>query len=109
MNRVAVWTITGLGEIDAVGHVGDTVVGDARAYERGASIFSLAESSEGEGRAATLVDNQGQIWEIEEEALVQVDDSSQRLERLSSHNAYWFGWYAFHPTTELYDRTASAP
>jgi len=26
----------------------------------------------------------------------------KKLERVTSIPLFWFGWYAFHPTTELY-------
>jgi hypothetical protein len=45
----------------------------------------------------------GQIWSIEEDALVQ-RATGQRLPRLGGHLAYWFGWYAFYPQTLLYGK-----
>lgn len=83
--------------------------GGARAYERGTNLFSLAQPTEGEEGAIILVDEQGQRWRMEEEALVQIEDSAQRLQRIPSHMAYWFGWYAFYPATDIYGDTESAP
>ena len=39
---------------------------------------------------------------LEEESLTREDDPEERLERLPSHMAYWFGWYSFHPATDVY-------
>lgn len=65
-----------------------------RAYERAAHTF--APGSE----ANTLVDEDGAIWQVTEEALLGPD--GQALSRLGGHLAYWFGWYAFFPTTAVY-------
>lgn len=75
--------------------------GGARAYQRGDHQFSSADSAGGGGIAA-LIDETGLLWRVEEESLVQVGDPAQRLPRLPSHNAYWFGWYAFYPDTGVY-------
>ncbi len=45
-----------------------------------------------------LTDDQGKVWTLTESALVR---GGNRLPRLSSHNAFWFGWRAAHPDTEL--------
>ena len=50
----------------------------------------------------SLIDSDGQEWRLTDEALVNVADPSQTLLRMSSHQVYWFGWFAFHPDTELY-------
>ena len=44
---------------------------------------------------------------MEEEALVLVD-GDERLERLPGHAAFWFGWYAQFPETEVYGVSASS-
>jgi len=46
-----------------------------------------------------LIDDQGVQWIIQEEELVAPD--GRVLNRLPSHNAFWFGWYAAHPDTML--------
>jgi hypothetical protein len=74
----------------------------ARAYERAAHRFSLAQPPSGAGETVVLVDENGRRWQMEEEALVQVNDPSQRLRRLHSHMAYRFDWYSFYPATQLY-------
>ena len=37
-----------------------------------------------------------------EEFLVNTADQLEKLARLPTHMAFWFGWYQFHPDTELY-------
>ena len=41
-------------------------------------------------------------WRVTEEFLVNTADQSEKLARLPTHMAFWFGWYQFHPDTELY-------
>lgn len=43
----------------------------------------------------------GEAFRVEEESLV-AEDGKARLPRAAGHRAYWFGWYAFYPGTELY-------
>lgn len=45
----------------------------------------------------------GEPLRLTEDALVSAG-GSLRLARLPGHRAYWFGWYAFFPGTELYGR-----
>ena len=79
-----------------------TKEGGARVFQRGMHLFSLVVSDREEEGSIILVDQQGRHWQMEEEALVRVDAPSERLKRMPSHMAYWFGWYAFHPSTEVY-------
>ena len=72
----------------------------SRAYHRGDHIFLLEEGLE---EATTLTDDQGRLWQVAEDGLTLLADRSQRLERIPSHNAYWFGWYSFYPDTDFYD------
>ena len=68
---------------------------EVRAYERGGESFSIGP------RPETVVDADGGVWQVGDDALLGPD--GQRLERLSGHLAFWFGWFTFFPTTELYD------
>ena len=34
--------------------------------------------------------------------LVNMADESERLARIPTHMSFWFGWFQFHPDTELY-------
>ena len=54
--------------------------------------------------AGFLVDTAGGLWRLEEDALVAVDDDTRRLPRFTANRAFWFGWYAQFPETELIDR-----
>ena len=45
-----------------------------------------------------LVDGKGDTWTLTESALTS---NGRRMTRLPSHNAFWFGWRAAHPETEL--------
>lgn len=73
----------------------------ARVYHRGEYRFSSDMTESTDGRE-TVIDAQGRQWLVTEGALVMADDPSLRLERLPSHMAYWFGWFAFHPNTLVY-------
>jgi len=73
------------------------LIGETRAYERGALRFS------GQTRDA-LLDEQGRPWKVTEKALV--GPAGERLPRLAGELAYWFGWFAFFPQTEVYGGTA---
>lgn len=68
--------------------------GAARAYNRGGLEFQPIPGG--------LRDDHGQQWRITEAALVNATDPARRLERLPSRDAYWFGWFAFYPHTEVY-------
>ena len=74
--------------------------GEVRAFERGTHTFAAST------RQNRLTDETGVSWELTEDALV--GPAQQRLERLDGHLAYWFGWYAFYPRTELYEGTSTA-
>ncbi|MDQ7037206.1 MAG: DUF3179 domain-containing (seleno)protein [Anaerolineae bacterium] len=48
-----------------------------------------------------IVDAEGNIWQMTEEALISAD--GQRLERLAGNLAFWFGWFSFYPDTLFYE------
>ena len=52
-----------------------------------------------------VLDAEGREWRVTESHLIGPDD--QRRPRIAGHLAYWFGWYAMHPETELYDGVAA--
>ena len=81
--------------------------GAARAYQRGRYQFAPAET--GAEGVTLLTDPQGREWRAGEDALVLTEDSSQRLERLPGHMAYWFGWFAFNPDTAVFGADAPSP
>jgi len=71
--------------------------GSVRAYIRGSREFAEGPP----GRAVEPVT--GATWKVDEAALLPESLNSSPLPRLSGHRAYWFGWYAFFPETELYE------
>ena len=91
-----------LGETNVV-VLGSEISQAAKAYERGDQEFSRVEGDASTGVPMKLVDKNGQVWDVTEEALVNVSDSSQTLPRIPTHSSFWFGWYAFYPDTELYE------
>ena len=74
----------------------------ARVYERGDQQFALADDKSAAGLPITLLDSAGPTWRVTEERLVNTEDPSQTLKRIPTHTSFWFGWYSFHPDTEVY-------
>ena len=50
-----------------------------------------------------VADNAGRIWQVSEDALVLDGDPNERRVRVPAQRAFWFGWYAQFPDTELID------
>ncbi len=48
-----------------------------------------------------VADTAGGVWTVTEEALVAEADTQIRLPRVAAQRAFWFGWYAQFPETEL--------
>ena len=69
-------------------------VGANRVYESAGVSFARRRE---DGR---LEDLQGRAWRVEEDALVR-EDGAERRARVPAHRAFWFGWYAQFPETEL--------
>ena len=74
----------------------------ARAYERQGETFTAAGGGDAEATPRFLVDSNGVRWEVTEEALVLESDPSKTLPRLATLTSFWFGWYQYHPDTEIY-------
>ena len=51
--------------------------------------------------AAHIADDAERRWRVGERALFLEGDPGERLERLPAQRAFWFGWYAQFPETEL--------
>jgi hypothetical protein len=88
---------------DTVGGTAVTLIGESasrtvRAFAREGYAFRS-----GAGPDEIVETGTGLTWRVEEEALVRVRDG-RRLLRLAGHNAFWFGWFAFHPDTPVYGR-----
>jgi hypothetical protein len=67
---------------------------EVRAFERGEHEFTPGETPD------TVIDETGAVWQVTEEALV--GPNGETAPRISGHLAYWFGWFAFFPQTQLY-------
>ena len=78
--------------------VADRASGAVRAYLRSSHTFSPG------GQAGALRDEQGRLWWVKEHELRLEGGEGEdaTLERLPGHVAFWFGWYAFYPDTEVY-------
>ena len=81
------------GRNERIGPVAYDSGGEVRAFERD-RFFTPGDDPDG------LLDAEGGEWRVTEEALV--GPGGERLERINGHLAYWFGWYAFFPDTEVY-------
>lgn len=69
--------------------------GGSRAYDSQGLTFAFSPDGQ-------LLDETGTAWRVFEDALEDTTDPSHRLPRLPSRDAYWFGWQAFYPHTDLY-------
>lgn len=67
---------------------------EIRVFERGDLAFSATDDPD------VVVSADNVEWQITEAELVAADGRTQP--RHSGHLAYWYGWYAFFPTTEVY-------
>jgi hypothetical protein len=67
--------------------------GANRVYQAGGTTFTRRAKG-------TLEDAGGGRWRITEDALVQ-EQGAERRARVPAHRAFWFGWYAQFPETEL--------
>ncbi len=72
------------GDNQFIGQVTYQAGGEVRAYERGEHQFSAGPDED------TLLDENGNEWQISEDALTGPDGMS--LVRLPGHLAFWFGW-----------------
>ena len=79
---------------DRIGPIAYASGGEVRAFDRGEQSFTPTDDPD------LLLDATGGEWRVTEEALLGPGD--ERLERINGHLAYWFGWYAFYPDTEVY-------
>ncbi|MEM6301197.1 MAG: DUF3179 domain-containing protein [Pseudomonadota bacterium] len=69
------------------------VTGANRVYDPGTVTFIRYDGRD------KATDSTGENWTVSEESLVS--DSGQTLQRLPYHRAFWFGWQAAFPQTEL--------
>ena len=92
---------------DTVGGMNVVVVASpesraGRIYERGDLTFTPADDDNPNLAPAALLDDSGTRWTVTEEGLVADTGSELRLPRIPSITSFWFGWYQYHPDTEIY-------
>ena len=58
---------------------------------------------EGSVNDRLLTDDEGRKWQITESALILDEVPSERRNRVPAQRAFWFGWYAQFPDTDLID------
>ena len=75
----------------------------ARVFERGNETFTLVSGEDIEGIPTSLVDSNGEVWVVGKTGLTKSSDQNATLSRLPSFVAFWFGWYAFHPDTTIFE------
>jgi hypothetical protein len=71
----------------------------ARAYRTGEILF---QNKVTDGPILSLEDHEGNLWSVQEDHLVVDGSNSTLLPRIRTSLAYWFAWYLFHPSTEVY-------
>lgn len=91
-----------VGDLDIV-ILASGVSSDVRVFERGDRRFSPDPDIVALALPSTLVDADGQTWEVTDTGLLGPD--GEELPRLPSYVSFWFGWYAFHSDTLLFDGT----
>ena len=76
----------------------------ARAYYRGGRSFRLTPNDGGGhiGIPSVIAAADGGTWRVTEGFLINTADESEKLARIPTHMSFWFGWFQFHPDTELY-------
>ena len=67
--------------------------GANRVYEAGDQTFT------GWDKKATATDSKGGAWRVEEDKLT--GPNGEAFKRLAAHRAFWFGWHAAFPDTQL--------
>ena len=91
---------------DAIGDteiviLASSISSDARVFERKGRQFALNPDEQTAAIPQTVVDDDGQVWQVSDTGLTGPD--GETLDRLPSYVSFWFGWYAFHPDTLLYE------
>ena len=69
--------------------------GGNRVYDAGNTRFVEPAGAD------EVTDDSGLVWRVTEDALVLASDAGVRRARLPAQRAFWFGWYAQFPDTEL--------
>ncbi len=77
-----------------VGEVSYDSGGEVRAFVRDGRQFATGPEPD------LVLDQDGDQWSVTEAGLIGPD--GETAPRLNGHLAYWFGWFAFFPNTQLY-------
>ena len=72
-----------------------------RAYESRGRTFTVAPGDTSTGTLTLLADQSGDTWSVTEDFLINQRDGSG-LPRVPTHTSFWFGWFSFHPDTEVF-------
>ena len=83
-----------LGQSFRIGPVNYSSGAEIRVFERMEHSFTFS------GSQNQLTDENGAIWDINEEGLS--GPNGELLKRINGHLSYWFGWFAFFPQTLVY-------
>ena len=92
---------------DTVGGLNVVVVASpesraGRIYERGDLVFATVEDDDPNLAPSALLDDSSNRWTVSEEGLIADADPSRQLQRIPSITSFWFGWFQYHPDTEIY-------
>ena len=75
-----------------------------RVYESENHVFDLMPDAEvGDDFPTTLIDQMGIQWTVTQDALFMANEEHPDLSRLPSRLSFWFGWFAIHPDTDLFE------
>ena len=93
--------VVGGEEIVVLGSAGSQ---GARAYYRNGRAFQIlsGDGDSNSGIPPVIASTDGARWRVTEEFLVNAGDESDKLARIPTHMSFWFGWFQFHPDTELH-------
>ena len=89
-----------IGDLDVV-ILASSISSDARVFERKGESFALNPNQRTVAVPASVIDAGGNVWRVSDDQLV--GPAGESLVRLPSHVSFWFGWYAFHPDTLLFE------
>jgi hypothetical protein len=90
-----------VGEIEVVLVVGADVPETDEPAGRSVRAYRALDGVHLSGDGNALTDADGGAWTLTESALEGPD--GQRMDRLAGHLAFWFGWFAYFPATEVYE------
>lgn len=85
--------------------VASGVSSDAHVYDNGLGRrFRLPDDAPDAGLPEVLLDDEGCEWRVDRYGLEREGDGAVLLRAIPSNVSFWFGWFAFHPDTTLYER-----